>query len=38
MTGFAQLFKDTRSALSEDGAQAIARYDVSGQGKTGLHR
>ena len=38
MTGFAQLFKDTRSALSEDGAQAIARFDVSSQGRSGLHR
>jgi putative redox protein len=38
MTSFAQLFKDTRSALSEDEAHAIARFDVSSQGKNGLHR
>lgn len=38
MTGFAQLFKDTRNALSGNGVKAIARFDVSSQGKNGLHR
>lgn len=38
MTGFAQLFNDTRSALAGDGAQTIARFSAASQGKDGLHR
>jgi uncharacterized OsmC-like protein len=38
MTGFAQLFNDTRSALSGDGAQSIVRFNAASQGKDGLHR
>lgn len=38
MTGFAQLFNDTRSALAGDGAQTIVRFNAASQGKDGLHR
>lgn len=38
MTGFAQLFTDTRSALASEGADGTARFNVSSQGKDGLHR
>lgn len=38
MTGFAQLFNDTRSALTGDGAQTIVRFNAASQGKDGLHR
>jgi len=38
MTGFAQLFHATRSALAGDGAQTIARFSAASRGKEGLHR
>ncbi len=38
MTGFAQLFNATRSALAGDGAQTIVRFNAASQGKDGLHR
>jgi putative redox protein len=38
MTGFAQLFNATRSALAGEGAQTIVRFNAASQGKDGLHR
>lgn len=38
MSGFAQLFNDTRLALASEGAQTIARFNVTSQGRDGLHR
>ena len=38
MTGFAQMFNATRSALASDGAQTIVRFSAASQGKDGLHR
>ena len=38
MTGFAQLFNNTRSALASDGAQTVVRFNAASQGKNGLHR
>ena len=38
MTGFAQLFTDTRTALASEGAQTIARFNVTSFGIKGLHR
>lgn len=38
MTGFAQLFNDTRSALASEGAQTIARFNVTSRERDGLHR
>ena len=38
MTGFAQLFNNTRSALASDGAQTIVRFNAASRGKHGLHR
>ena len=38
MTGFAQLFNTTRTALAGDGAQTIVRFNAASQGKDGLHR
>lgn len=38
MSGFAQLFNDTRLALASEGIQTIARFNVTSQGRDGLHR
>jgi putative redox protein len=38
MTGFAQLFNNTRAALATDGAQTIVKFNAASQGKNGLHR
>ena len=38
MTGFAKLFNATRSALAGEGAQTIAKFSASSEGKDGLHR
>ncbi len=38
MTGFAQQFNATRTALAGDGAQTIVRFNAASQGKDGLHR
>ncbi len=38
MSGFAQLFNDTRLALASEGAQTIDRFNVTSQGRDGLHR
>lgn len=38
MSGFAQLFKDTRAALAGDGAQTIVRFNAASEGRDGLHR
>ena len=38
MSGYAQLVADTRKALIGEGAQTIARFNVTSCGKKGLHR
>jgi uncharacterized OsmC-like protein len=38
MTGFSQLFADTRAALAGEGAQPTARFSVLSKGLGGLHR
>ena len=38
MTGFAQMFNATRSALAGEGAQTIVRFNAASRGKEGLYR
>ena len=38
MTAYAQLFNNTRAALSGEGAQTVVKFNAASKGKAGLHR